>query len=513
VLEEGIRRAHDQARYERIVVFGYSLGGVITRKALIWGHGLDEDRQGGGRRRLGKHGWVDKVERFVSLAAPNRGWRTDNPPEHLPFYMTATAAVLEDVTRLTGTAYLIRSVLAGSPFIANMRLQWVRLARERKDQMPLVVHLVGKRDELVRREDSLDLSAAPGVVFRTLPAFNHAEIGRRLYVERDGKRQLTEAGQSIKDAMLLKRSEFPAGWADPIDRKEDETIRRVIYIMHGIRDEGDWTDLIESRVMLMSGEARKELAIPSVRYKRFAMLPFLLYWDRQRNVRRFMDQYTEDVARYPNLAAVDFFGHSNGTYIVASALQTYHSLNVRNVLLAGSVVPSHYNWDRLIEARRVHQVRNIVADGDWVVALFPQLFETISQSALGQEEPSSGLFDIGAAGFRGFIRASADGGVQDIRFVSGQHGAAIDVVGVGLAEQKLDAISTFLARGDDKKLEIFKETNDRRPVLHLFSNVAWLVWLGILIALAGIGWLVARRLGKLALACYGILLIITMQTI
>lgn len=79
VLEEGIRRAHDQRHYDRIVLFGYSLGGVLARKALIWGHGFEEDRDErvrAGLVRHGKHDWVEKVERFVSLAAPNRGWRS-----------------------------------------------------------------------------------------------------------------------------------------------------------------------------------------------------------------------------------------------------------------------------------------------------------------------------------------------------------------------------------------------------------------------------------------------------
>jgi hypothetical protein len=171
--------------------------------------------------------------------------------------------------------------------------------------------------------------------------------------------------------------------------------------MHGIRDEGDWTDVIENRILRLLGGDIQTIKIPPVRYNRFAMLPFLLYWDRQRNVRRFMDQYTEDLARYPNLKTVDYFGHSNGTYIVASALQQYPVLEVRNVLFAGSVVPSHYSWARPLAERRVQQVRNVVADADWVVGLFPQVFELFSQHVLREEHSGFGLFDVGAAGFRG----------------------------------------------------------------------------------------------------------------
>lgn len=502
VLERGIRNADDAKHYERIVVIGYSLGGVIARKALLWGHGYNADRTGGGRVPLERHAWVDRVDRFVSIAAPNRGWRNDNPPEHNPLWMNWIAVAMEHFGRLTDTGRLVRSVLAGTPFVANMRVQWIHLARDLKERMPLVVHLLGKRDELVQRDDSLDLAAAEGVQFKTLPSVGHLDIARELLRPDNGK--LSETGAAIVDALTLSRGGFPPGWADAdgeAKRKRDPAVKHVVYIMHGIRDEGDWTDVIETRVLQLAGGERAAVVIPPAHYKRFAMLPFLLYWDRQQNVRRFMDQYTQDLASYPNLESVDYFGHSNGTYILASALQRYATLKVRNVLFAGSVVPSHYNWQPLIDAGRVVNVRNIVADRDWVVAIFPQLFETISQTVEGREEPQPGLFDIGAAGFRGFIRATAEGPVRNVTFVAGAHGAGVEVVGLGTPERKLDAIATYLSAGDDTKLATFRETTERSPALLMASNVSWLIWLVILAVTVGIGY-VAARLGRMAVLAY-----------
>jgi hypothetical protein len=109
------------------------------------------------------------------------------------------------------------------------------------------------------------------------------------------------------------------------------------------------------------------------------MLPFLLYWDRQQHVRWFMDQYTQARAKYPNLEIVDFVGHSNGTYVLASALQQYSVLNVRNACFAGSMVPVHYDWVRRISENQVTgKIENICADFDWVVAIFPQFFQQVS---------------------------------------------------------------------------------------------------------------------------------------
>lgn len=235
VLEDAIRRADDERRYERIVLFGYSLGGVIVRKAFVWGHGEDQDRVDRKRPRREPHPWVGKVERFVSLAAPNRGWRTELTGAADP--ATAFASVMfAHATRITGTAQLVHSVLVGSPFIANMRLQWLRVVRRLGERAPLVVHLIGRRDELVSLDDSLDLAAARGMLFKTLPALSHLEIGQQILV--GSERRLSDLGVAITSALTRSRDELSRGWADSISSKEERGITRLIYVMHGIRDAG-----------------------------------------------------------------------------------------------------------------------------------------------------------------------------------------------------------------------------------------------------------------------------------
>ena len=92
-----------------------------------------------------------------------------------------------------------------------------------------------------------------------------------------------------------------------------------------------------------------------------------------------MDSYTEELAHYPSATTFDFIGHSNGTYILASALQRYRTLKVNDVYFAGSVVPQKYKWTDLVAAKRVGRVVNVVATNDWVVAIFPRLFEQIAE--------------------------------------------------------------------------------------------------------------------------------------
>jgi len=88
-------------------------------------------------------------------------------------------------------------------------------------------------------------------------------------------------------------------------------------------------------------------------------------------------------ALYPNPAAqFSYIGHSNGTYLLAKALQLCPAVRFENVLFAGSVVHTRYDWSSLIPAR-VARVVNYVATDDKVVAVFPQGLERLRYRDLG----------------------------------------------------------------------------------------------------------------------------------
>ena len=138
------------------------MGAMILRKALLWGYGLEEDRDRFGVR--GKRDWVDRVERFVSLAGINRGWSIEPRPREMSLGKYIGIWVGEKFARLTGTGQLILDMQRGAPFIADARVQWIRLARsaavlEGQRKLPIVLQLLGDRDDIVAREDSVDLAA------------------------------------------------------------------------------------------------------------------------------------------------------------------------------------------------------------------------------------------------------------------------------------------------------------------------------------------------------------------
>jgi predicted esterase len=481
-LETRIHDAFSRKDYNSIVLVGHSMGAMILRKSLLWGHGLEQDRVAEKDRRR----WVDHVERFVSLAGINRGWSIEPRPKHMTFGNYMAIWFGEHFARLTGTGQLLLSMQRGAPFVADSRVQWVRLARPPggvQDNLPRVIHLLGDRDDIVSRADAQDLGVAKDTVFVTLAATDHASIAQALRGQ--GGPDAERRREAVRHAL---RGEVEALSPDKYQElEEDRSVERIVYVMHGIRDYGGWTNDLRKAIERRSADGSGRIAVVNQKYGYFPMGPFLLYWDRQKNVRQFMDEYTENIAQYPNATRFDFIGHSNGTYILASALQHYDTLQVGRVFFAGSVVPKHYHWRDLMTDRRVEKVVNVVATGDWVVAIFPKLYEQVADW-LG-DEPMTGFLDIGAAGFRGFQDADdPQGRVRNIQFAEGQHGTGVEVSD----RRKLEAIVAYAVDGDERDLAVFQDSRSQWGWLDVLSNVSWAVWLLLAAIVLGLGTLAFR---------------------
>lgn len=484
-LEAEIHERERAAEYGSIILVGHSMGGMIVRKALLWGYGLEEDRVA----PKGHRPWSGRVERVVSLAGINRGWSIEPRPRNMTPGKFVSIWFGERIARLTGTGELLLAMRRGAPFIADSRVQWIRLARAPRPDgsppvLPQVIHLLGDRDDIVSREDAQDLGAAKDTMFVTLAGTDHANIGEAVSgapgSDADRRRD------AIRNALLGRIDRMSPDRTQALT--EDPKVRRIIYLMHGIRDYGGWTDQVRNAIELHPEVTGGTLVVVNKKYGYFPMGPFLLYWDRQKNVRKFMDEYTENIAHYPNTARFDFVGHSNGTYILASALQHYRTLRMGRVFFAGSVVPKHYPWRELMDRGRVEKVVNVVASGDWVVALFPKLFEQVADWL--SVRPTVGLLDLGAAGFRGFLDADDPRKrVRNLQFATGQHGTGVDTA----QERKLQAIVAFAVEGDERPLEVFQDSHEQAGWLNVLSNVSWVVWIALAAILGALGYLAFNR--------------------
>lgn len=222
--------------------------------------------------------------------------------------------------------------------------------------------------------------------------------------------------------------------ADNLPPEPDPSVTDVVFVIHGIRDKGFWTQKI-GRHIKMEAKGRK-FASWTESYGYFAMAPFIFKTVRQRKVEWLMDRYAEARARYPR-ATFHYVGHSNGTYLCAKALGgdrkpvDYPAARFGHVVFAGSVVRRDYDWRSLIrpgDTPRVGKVLNYVATRDWVVALFPKGMQPWR------------YFNLGSAGHDGFVQSSVAGPVHEVRYIVGNHGA-------GHEEPHWNDIARFIVSG------------------------------------------------------------------
>jgi|GEM_PF-2170153 len=174
-----------------------------------------------------------------------------------------------------------------------------------------------------------------------------------------------------------------------------------------------------------------------------------------------MDQYTTAMAKYPN-AKLSFVGHSNGTYLLASALTNYPSCRFERVVFAGSVIRTTFPWDKMISLGRIKEIRNFVASSDWVVAIFPGAYEQL------------GISDLGKSGSDGF---KAHPMLDQHQWVSGTHNAAIK-------ERCWQSIAEFIVNGPSAPVPDLNSAPSR--LVRALSAGALLCWMALVSLVIGL---------------------------
>ena len=436
--------------YAAIVFVGHSAGAVLARKAVA----AAMERRGD--PAPSSH-WTARTERIVLLAAMSRGWRVSSALDPLVRLQWTCGAALGHLLRhLFGLHLFIMGLRRGAPFLTRARLQWLRLA----DRMPLTVQLLGTDDDYVAPTDNVDFATGTDFIYLEVPRATHRGI-----VDLDRGASGPEGTAIFRLALaaprtaLLARSLKRADIFDIFDESADDhdasvpgTIDRetglVLFVVHGIRDRGFWTRRLARYVKGRARERGIRCRAVTSTYGYFPMGPFLLPWVRHDKVEWLLDQYVTAASLYP-AATFAYIGHSNGTYLLARAIQLCPDLRFERVVFAGSVVADAYDWpshatlghaalghaeiDRAAVGARggVGRVLNYVASADWVVAVFP--------NGLGKLRLQT---DLGGAGHNGFLLgedrlgpAGEDGPdlrtpramVTNVRFVPGSHSAGLTV--------------------------------------------------------------------------------------
>jgi alpha-beta hydrolase superfamily lysophospholipase len=494
----------DPTRHSNVVVIGNSMGALLARRAIL--HSLSAP----GREVSPTEpvAWASEVKRVVLLAGMNRGWDiSGEKPADMRWPTHAAISIGSWFARLSGSGSLMMDMEAGSPFVAELRMDWMSRVNTPGHNLK-TVQLLGDIDELVSSEDNQDLNVTGYDDFAWIKVrgTGHADITDFDENERDFNlgeyrrdKFLSAADLDIPFSTLKRESEVPPASKDP-------DVTRVVFVMHGIRDLGRWSSSFETELQRRHAASRAcgKLAVASIRYGYFGMGQFLLRKDREKYVRWFMDQYTETLARYPNLKEIHFVGHSNGTYLLAKALERYPSMKIDKVVLAGSVIRTDYDWRNRFERQQVKAVRNYVAQDDWVVALFPRFFEQRMASWMND--------DIGSAGFNGFDEDSSKGlEVENLGYIRGAHGAFQGYV---------QAIADYLIPGtglpvpDGQAVGPVKDSKRGWCALKFFSDRFTLaLWLSLAFVIIWLGAKVANAAGSQSLVALVAYVLLVMQVL
>jgi pimeloyl-ACP methyl ester carboxylesterase len=462
-IAECITRVFDP-KYSDVVLVGYSAGGLFLRKAYLISRGYSSDDPN--RMQRVKEEWGSRVSRIVLLAGMNRGWSIDPAPANMSWF---TRFKIRAANALTPASVggLIKSLRRGAPFVVDLQIDWMRMAeeaREAKQSLPITIQLLGDKDDIVSTTDSIDLESGAAFIYKRLPdptthmnAVNFSgDVGhlrKRVFLD-----ALTTPAEKLAGDYLPEAEIVP-----------DFSTTDVVFVVHGIRDPGaDWTAEIARQLEGMKPGLK---AIPSS-YGYFSMGKFLLDFEREKNVRWMMDEYTAAMARYPK-AKFSFIGHSNGTFLLAQALRNYPACRFERAALAGSVMPANFPWHNT--GGKINTVRNYVATADYVVGVFPHLYEVLRPD----------MSNIGGAGFVGFY---GDDLVrkEQVTYVIGGHGAA-------LAPGVMPNIISFILQQPHEaqiSRDCYATAQSRLAVWS--SKLCWLAWLLLLAILVGIGWLLTH---------------------
>lgn len=446
-------RAATGSPYDHVVLIGFSFGSVLVRRLYCLAAGA---RANGAVVDRGVRPWASRVERIVLLAGLNRGWTVDSPVSRIESFFNHVGTSIAHVLPRKPTLFAIRR---GAPFLTQTRLQWLALRREKR-LPPLTIQLLGTRDDIVSPADNIDLATGADFLYLEVPNSGHFDVvhmgaakpfgtERRarfllaLTAPREALEREAVAGHDLL-AMLPVASDTVAD----IDLRADTpaapsaSVDAVVFVLHGIRDKGYWTQKVARHVVATGREKGHRVLAVAPTYGYFALLPFLMPWRRRAKVEWLLDMYVAVRSRYPGVP-ISFIGHSNGTYILVGAIEACRAVTFHNVVFAGSVVRSSFKWAPFFKRQQVARVLNYVATADWVVAIFPRLLQRL------------GLRDLGGAGHDGFDGRPP---VWDVEYVPGRHSAALE-------ERHWRAIAAFVFDGDPPG----REASGRRW---------WAVWLG-----------------------------------
>ncbi len=424
--------------YDDIICIGHSFGGLIVRQAYLLAAGA----YGGSPKS--QIPWTDKVSRFVLIASPNRGFEPNN------FLLSAIVSL----SAKTGVLPILRETVKGSAFVTNLRISWIRHFSDVKHQKVVMIQLLGTKDGMVKREDSIDLQQFPHGVQFDIPGVGHDDIYRPPRRSAKSSETWDLRYQLLQWAILQYDPKQTIKIPDFLSKRiaisptKRTMAKATVFIVHDIRDgNSGWPKQLEQK---MSRHFEKEVVVIRSTYGYFSAFDFFFLWLRQKNIRWFQDQYSYHFALNPQ-SEFYFIGHSNGTYVLGESLKRVSSMRFKRVYLAGSVLPRDYQWQNRFDLSQVGELRNDRSCWDWPVGLLCSGLRGL------------GMKDVGTAGFEGF--QFDDNRTEEVFYFQSGHGEP-------LKSENQNSILSFIFKGDRTHPPNLLEITQISSRFQWFSRIA-----------------------------------------
>lgn len=152
----------------------------------------------------------------------------------------------------------------------------------------------------------------------------------------------------------------------PIPDPRPTNSKEVILLVHGIRTWAEWQPMVKRLL-----EAPNREVWP-VRFGRFNLFCFLVPGFAWLPIRKVENEYRRAVHNNPN-ADISVIAHSFGTYAVGRILADRTDVDLRSVILCGSILKPSYRWDRVCH-RISSEIINDYSDRD----IWPALARAMS---------------------------------------------------------------------------------------------------------------------------------------
>ncbi|MGB3613161.1 MAG: hypothetical protein WBA10_05150, partial [Elainellaceae cyanobacterium] len=167
-----------------------------------------------------------------------------------------------------GLGRLLLNFRRGSPFVANLRVQWIRLSYAPNIDLPPTIQLLGDVDEVVAADDSIDILADVNFRYLKVRDTGHSSICDFQSPEVGPHRK-----ERFRQALVTPIDQLNGDTA-PNQREVGQVQDHVVFVMHGIRDVGLWTENISRTVESLGQDLGQSVNAITAGYGYFPMIRF-----------------------------------------------------------------------------------------------------------------------------------------------------------------------------------------------------------------------------------------------